>query len=176
MKALANVIQAWGGSSYAWSSGHIVGVLVVGFVSLVAFALYGTFSVLTYHSYMSTDNCIEIFVPIEQPLLPMSLLKHRGYSATVCSALVGNMVYFSMRYEYAPRYRMIMTLTGFVVCYGPRLLPPSTPPTLSKLVGSRYVSIFKLQQVSLEASLTIISLYRSPLVLVLLSEKLLLVS
>ena len=39
----------------------------------------------------------EIFVPLEQPLLPMSLLKHRGYSATVCSALVGNMVYFSMR-------------------------------------------------------------------------------
>lgn len=27
----------------------------------------------------------------------MSLLKNRGYSATVCSALVGNMVYFSMR-------------------------------------------------------------------------------
>ncbi|PCG92126.1 Major facilitator superfamily domain, general substrate transporter [Penicillium occitanis (nom. inval.)] len=69
---------SWGGSSYAWSSGHVVGCLVVGFVSLVAFALY------------------EIFVPMEQPLLPMSLLKHRGYSATVCSALVGNMVYFSM--------------------------------------------------------------------------------
>ncbi|EED20904.1 siderophore iron transporter, putative [Talaromyces stipitatus ATCC 10500] len=69
---------SWGGASYTWSSGHVVGVLVVGFVSLAAFVFY------------------EILVPIEQPLLPMSLLKHRGYSATVCSALVGNMVYFSM--------------------------------------------------------------------------------
>ncbi|KAJ5377946.1 uncharacterized protein N7496_005355 [Penicillium cataractarum] len=68
---------SWGGSSYAWSSAHVVGVLVVGFASLVIFVIY------------------EIFVP-SQPLLPMSLLKNRGYSATVCSALVGNMVYFSM--------------------------------------------------------------------------------
>jgi hypothetical protein len=45
---------------------------------------------------------------MEQPLLPMSLLKHRGYSATVCSALVGNMVYFSMRYGYASRCSIII--------------------------------------------------------------------
>ncbi|KAJ5668718.1 hypothetical protein N7462_009788 [Penicillium macrosclerotiorum] len=69
---------SWGGSSYAWNSSHVVAVLVVGFVSLIAFVAY------------------EILVPMEQPLLPLSLLKNRGYSATVCSALVGNMVYFSM--------------------------------------------------------------------------------
>ncbi|KAE8146978.1 siderophore iron transporter [Aspergillus avenaceus] len=69
---------SWGGTSYAWSSSHVVAVLVIGFVSLIAFVLY------------------EIFMPLEQPLLPMSLLRDRGYSATVGSAIVGNMVYFSM--------------------------------------------------------------------------------
>ncbi|PYI08054.1 siderophore iron transporter [Aspergillus sclerotiicarbonarius CBS 121057] len=69
---------SWGGTSYAWQSAHVIAVLVIGFVCLIAFALY------------------EIFVPLEQPLLPMSLLRNRGYAGAVCSALVGNMVYFSM--------------------------------------------------------------------------------
>ncbi|PYH42883.1 trichothecene efflux pump [Aspergillus saccharolyticus JOP 1030-1] len=69
---------SWGGTSYAWSSAHVVAVLVVGFISILVFALY------------------EIYAPLEQPLLPMSLLRNPGYAATVCSALVGNMVYFSM--------------------------------------------------------------------------------
>ncbi|RAK94022.1 siderophore iron transporter [Aspergillus costaricaensis CBS 115574] len=69
---------SWGGTSYAWHSAHVVAVLVIGFVCLLAFALY------------------EIFVPLQQPLLPMSLLRNRGYAGAVCSALVGNMVYFSM--------------------------------------------------------------------------------
>ncbi|KAJ6106141.1 hypothetical protein N7512_009658 [Penicillium capsulatum] len=68
---------SWGGTSYPWNSAHVVGVLVVGFVALIAFALY------------------ETYVPLEQPLMPVSILKHRGYTATVCSALVGNMVYYS---------------------------------------------------------------------------------
>lgn len=33
--------KAWGGTSYAWSSVHVVGVLVVGFASLVIFVIYG---------------------------------------------------------------------------------------------------------------------------------------
>ncbi|GKZ37917.1 hypothetical protein AbraIFM66950_009749 [Aspergillus brasiliensis] len=69
---------SWGGSSYAWHSAHVIAVLVIGFVCLLAFALY------------------EIFIPLQQPLLPMSLLRNRGYVGAVCSALVGNMVYFSM--------------------------------------------------------------------------------
>ncbi|RAL14138.1 trichothecene efflux pump [Aspergillus homomorphus CBS 101889] len=69
---------SWGGTSYAWDSAHVVAVLVIGFVSVIAFVIY------------------EIYAPLEQPLLPMSLLRNPGYAATVCSALVGNMVYFSM--------------------------------------------------------------------------------
>ncbi|OJJ98637.1 hypothetical protein ASPACDRAFT_30966, partial [Aspergillus aculeatus ATCC 16872] len=72
------LVHSWGGTSYAWSSAHVVAVLVVGFVSIIVFVLY------------------EIYAPLEQPLLPMSLLRNPGYAATVCSALVGNMVYFSM--------------------------------------------------------------------------------
>ncbi|OJJ43515.1 hypothetical protein ASPZODRAFT_154411 [Penicilliopsis zonata CBS 506.65] len=69
---------SWGGTTYTWDSAHVVAVLVIGFVSLLAFALY------------------ETFVSIEQPILPLSLLRNPGYTACVCSALVGNMVYFSM--------------------------------------------------------------------------------
>lgn len=35
---------AWGGGSYSWSSAHTVTPLVVGFVTLAAFVLYGEFS------------------------------------------------------------------------------------------------------------------------------------
>lgn len=48
-------------------------------------------------THAGTNMTAEIYAPLEQPLLPMSLLRNPGYAATVCSALVGNMVYFSMR-------------------------------------------------------------------------------
>jgi hypothetical protein len=41
----------------------------------------------------------------------MSLLKNRGYTATVCSALVGNMVYFSMRSAVSVSYMRQIYLT-----------------------------------------------------------------
>ncbi|KAJ5908730.1 hypothetical protein N7495_001412 [Penicillium taxi] len=68
---------SWGGSSYSWSSAHVICAIVIGLVMLLLFVSY------------------EFFMPLKQPLLPMSLLKQRTYSATVCAALVGNMVYFS---------------------------------------------------------------------------------
>lgn len=37
-----SIPSAWGGSSYAWHSAHVIAVLVIGFVCLLAFALYGT--------------------------------------------------------------------------------------------------------------------------------------
>lgn len=50
--------------------------------------------VFGYNTYLLF---IEKFAQLPQPLVPISLLKNRGYNAAVCSALVGNMVYFSMR-------------------------------------------------------------------------------
>lgn len=35
-------------------------------------------------------------MPLEQPLLPMRLLKSRNYVAVVASASVGTIIYFSM--------------------------------------------------------------------------------
>lgn len=35
-------------------------------------------------------------MPLEQPLLPLKLLKNRNYVAVVASAAVGNIIYFSM--------------------------------------------------------------------------------
>lgn len=40
-RVLTVCVQAWGGTSYTWNSSHVVTVLVVGFVALMAFVLYG---------------------------------------------------------------------------------------------------------------------------------------
>jgi hypothetical protein len=37
---IANVV-AWGGSAYPWHSSHVITVLVIGFVALIAFVIYG---------------------------------------------------------------------------------------------------------------------------------------
>ncbi|PMD55689.1 siderophore iron transporter [Hyaloscypha bicolor E] len=69
---------SWGGSAYPWHSAHVIAALVVGFVTLIAFAIY------------------EIYMPLEQALVPMSLFKITNYSAVVVTASVGTMIYFSM--------------------------------------------------------------------------------
>lgn len=69
---------SWGGSAYPWHSAHVIATLVVGFVALIAFAIY------------------EIYMPLEQALVPMSLFKITNYSAVVVTASVGTMIYFSM--------------------------------------------------------------------------------
>lgn len=39
---------------------------------------------------------LEIYMPLEQALVPMSLFKITNYSAVVITASVGTMIYFSM--------------------------------------------------------------------------------
>ncbi|KAL1889494.1 hypothetical protein Sste5346_008872 [Sporothrix stenoceras] len=68
----------WGGSSYPWSSAHIVAPLVLGVAMIVAFVLY------------------EVYVPLEQPLLPIRLLKNVPYVAIVVVAAAGQMVFTSL--------------------------------------------------------------------------------
>ncbi len=34
-------LTAWGGSAYPWHSGHVISSLVVGFIALIAFVIYG---------------------------------------------------------------------------------------------------------------------------------------
>jgi MFS family permease len=69
---------SWGGSAYPWHSGHVISSLVVGFIALIAFVIY------------------EMYMPLEQALVPMSLFKITNYSAVVVTASVGTMIYFSM--------------------------------------------------------------------------------
>lgn len=51
---------AWGGSSYPWVSGHVLGFIIVGAVCLIAFGLYGKPNVLllTKESLTRTQNLL----------------------------------------------------------------------------------------------------------------------
>ncbi|CAK7214682.1 hypothetical protein SBRCBS47491_002235 [Sporothrix bragantina] len=68
----------WGGSSYPWSSAHIIAPLIIGVAMIVAFVLY------------------EVYVPLEQPLLPLRLLKNIPYVSIVIVAAAGQMVFTSL--------------------------------------------------------------------------------
>ncbi|CZR65194.1 uncharacterized protein PAC_15094 [Phialocephala subalpina] len=72
------LLESWGGSAYSWHSAHVISALVVGFIALIAFVIY------------------EIYMPLKQPLVPMSLFKIPNYTAVVVTASVGTMIYFSM--------------------------------------------------------------------------------
>ncbi|TKA69436.1 hypothetical protein B0A49_03776, partial [Cryomyces minteri] len=69
---------SWGGTSYPWKSGHVIGTIVVGFAALVLFVLY------------------DAYIHRGDPLLPIHLFKQRGYLAMVITAMVGSCVYYSM--------------------------------------------------------------------------------
>lgn len=93
---------SWGGTSYPWDSGHVIGTLVVGFVTLILFALY------------------EFLVPVEQPLLPPKLLKNGNYVAITIAGCVGTMIYFSMNVlwpeEIAELYTTDPVDAGWLAC------------------------------------------------------------
>lgn len=68
----------WGGSVYPWKSGHTLGALFAGFLTLVLFCLW------------------EAYTTLEYPLMPMRLFKNVKYDAIVACASVGAVVYYSM--------------------------------------------------------------------------------
>jgi MFS family permease len=55
---------SWGGGLYAWKSGHVIGTIVSGVLSLVAFFMW------------------ETFMPLKEPLVPMHLFKNVGWVAS----------------------------------------------------------------------------------------------
>lgn len=69
----------------------------------------------------------------------MSLLKNRGYTATVCSALVGNMVFFSMRSAVPVLYMHAGFSNSDLVFSGLKLSKPYSQLIRSKPDGFRYV-------------------------------------
>jgi len=68
---------SWGGSLYAWKSAHVIGCIVVGFVTLVAFVLY------------------ESLMPLNEPLVPMHLFKNVPWVATMMVVSLGASVYYA---------------------------------------------------------------------------------
>ncbi|KAF2713313.1 fungal trichothecene efflux pump [Pleomassaria siparia CBS 279.74] len=69
---------SWGGGLYPWKSVSVIVPLVIGFVTLVAFA------------------CYEIYVPQKYPLIPMSLFKNARWMALAGVASVATMFYYSL--------------------------------------------------------------------------------
>jgi hypothetical protein len=67
----------WGGSSYPWKSGHVLGALFGGFFTLILFGLW------------------EGFAGLEYPLIPMRLFKNIEYDANVACASFGAVVYYA---------------------------------------------------------------------------------
>ena len=68
----------WGGSVYAWKSGHVIGTIVAGFVGLVIFVLY------------------ESFAKLKEPLVPMHLFRNRGWNAATILSGLGASVYYAL--------------------------------------------------------------------------------
>ena len=77
--------------------------------------------VMTYSLRKSNVNtCLEVYAPLEQPLLPMKLLKNRNYVAISVTACVGTMIYFSMNVlwpqQVAALYTTDETTIGWLSC------------------------------------------------------------
>lgn len=62
---------SWGGSLYAWKSSHVIGTIVAGSLSLVAFTLW------------------EIYMPLKEPLVPMHLFKNIGWVSSCLLLALG---------------------------------------------------------------------------------------
>jgi len=67
----------WGGTAYPWRSAHVISTIIIGFLCLVALAVWETFG------------------SPREPLLPMYLFKNRGYVAAVLLVSLGATVYYA---------------------------------------------------------------------------------
>ncbi|KAF2644408.1 fungal trichothecene efflux pump [Massarina eburnea CBS 473.64] len=67
----------WGGGSYPWKSGHVLGALFAGFFTLVGFCFW------------------EVYSGLEYPLIPMRLFRNIKYDANVACASLAAVVYYA---------------------------------------------------------------------------------
>ncbi|OAL50140.1 MFS general substrate transporter [Pyrenochaeta sp. DS3sAY3a] len=68
---------SWGGAKYPWKSPEVLSFIIIGFSCLVAFA------------------CWECFVPLREPLVPLSLFRNRHWVVSAILTGIGAGVYFS---------------------------------------------------------------------------------
>ncbi|KAI9696209.1 MAG: hypothetical protein M1836_005762 [Candelina mexicana] len=88
---------SWGGTSYSWTSGHVLGTIITGVVAILAFAFYGIAHDAPLEDLIVTlKQSVETFAPLKQTFLPLDLLKNRNYIAILVTSSVATMIYFSM--------------------------------------------------------------------------------
>ena len=68
--------------------------MVVGIVIIIAFVLYGEFSPLDPPAHLM--YVVEIYMPLNRPLIPMHLFKSLEYCVITILAVLGGMIYYSM--------------------------------------------------------------------------------
>lgn len=68
---------SWGGAKYAWTSVEVLSFIIIGFSCLVAFV------------------CWELYMPLREPLVPLSLFKHRPWVVSAILTGIGAGVYYS---------------------------------------------------------------------------------
>ena len=87
---------SWGGSLYPWKSAHVIATLVVGFLTCVAFVLYGSPLQLSYVVNEMLTLSAECYVRLKRPLIPMHLFKDPDYVVLTIVSAVGGMLYYSL--------------------------------------------------------------------------------
>lgn len=68
---------SWGGTKYSWTSAEVLSFIIIGFSSLVAFV------------------CWELFMDLKEPLVPMSLFRHRPWVVSALLTGIGAGVYYA---------------------------------------------------------------------------------
>ena len=68
---------SWGGTKYSWTSAEVLSFILIGFGCLVAFV------------------CWELFMDLKEPLVPMSLFRHRPWVVSAILTGIGAGVYYA---------------------------------------------------------------------------------
>ncbi|KEF58693.1 uncharacterized protein A1O9_06619 [Exophiala aquamarina CBS 119918] len=92
----------WAQGTYSWQSARVIASLIVGFLTLVAFAVY------------------ETYVPLTQPLLPVRLFKVQNIIACVIVGSTMQMVWFALNIFWPIQISVLFTTNevkiGFQSC------------------------------------------------------------
>jgi MFS family permease len=68
---------SWGGNAYAWTSAQVLSFIIIGLCSLVSFV------------------CWELFMDLKEPLVPLSLFRHRPWVVSCILTGIGAGVYYA---------------------------------------------------------------------------------
>lgn len=84
-----------GGSFYSWKSAAVISTLVIGFVLIVVFVLYGKYECLR-ELVINLTVAAECYMPLKRPIVPMHLFRSVDFCILTIVSGVGGMLYYSM--------------------------------------------------------------------------------